>query len=212
MKKYRVKDIFPSLQGEGQHTGTPAVFLRFAGCNLWSGKEEDRASALCRYCDTDFVGGSQYYLEDLLDAIGETWQAVNAPPIVVVTGGEPLLQLDQPLVDGIREMGADVHVETNGTVKLDIDVDWVTCSPKPLGPELKITPASVDEYKVVYPQEGLRRDLDLYEYIYSLENRKQVFVQPNANVASAVSSCLRVVTKNTNLRLSLQTHKILELR
>ena len=212
MKKYRVKEIFPSLQGEGQHTGTPAVFLRFAGCNLWSGKEEDRATALCRYCDTDFVGGGEYDLEELLDALAETWQAVNAPPIVVVTGGEPLLQLDQPLIDGIREMGAEVHVETNGTVRLGVDVDWVTCSPKPLGPALKLQGHDIDEYKVVYPQEGLRRDVELYDYIYSLKSRRLVFIQPNANVPSAVGSCLRVVTQNTNLRLSLQTHKILELQ
>ena len=210
MKKYRVKEIFPSLQGEGQHSGTPALFLRFTGCNLWSGREEARATAMCRYCDTDFVGGGSFTLEELLAALAEAWYASNAPPIVVVTGGEPLLQLDQPLVDGIRRMGADVHVETNGTVAHSLDLDWVTCSPKPLGPPLEIT--GVDEYKVVYPQDGLRWDDALFEYIYTLKDRKRVFIQPNANVKSAVNSCVRVVRKNTNLRLSLQTHKILDLR
>jgi len=210
MKKYRIKEIFPSLQGEGQHSGTPAVFLRFAGCNLWNGREEDRATSMCRYCDTDFVGGVSVTLEELLDSINTTWQAANAPPIVVVTGGEPLLQLDQPLVDGIREMGADVHVETNGTVAHSLDLDWVTCSPKPLGPPLEIS--GVDEYKVVYPQDGLRWDSALFEYIYTLPGCRRVFIQPNANVGSAVNSCVRVVRKNTNLRLSLQTHKILDLQ
>lgn len=150
MRKYRVKDIFYTIQGEGARIGRPAVFVRFSGCNLWSGKEEDRNDAVCKFCDTDFRGGSVYQLEDLVEEVSTLWprQGVNTR-YVVLTGGEPLLQVDRDLVDELKKHGFEVAVETNGTIFLPCDFDWVTVSPK-AGSDLKVTTGN--ELKVVYPQ------------------------------------------------------------
>jgi len=151
---YAVKEIYYTIQGEGVHTGRPAVFLRFAGCNLWSGRPEDRHTAVCNFCDTDFRGGQRLDANAILQSVCEAWPSGTGAEraMVVVTGGEPLLQLDDRLRIGFMSRGLAVHVETNGTVALDFGVDWLTVSPK-AGTDLAIT--SGDELKLVYPQPGL---------------------------------------------------------
>jgi 7-carboxy-7-deazaguanine synthase (Cx14CxxC type) len=155
---YTVKELFPTLQGEGAHTGRAAIFCRFAGCNLWSGREEDRASAVCQFCDTDFIGsdghggGKFEQAVDLANAIELAWNSTLAGPqqrYVVFTGGEPLLQLDAPLIDALHQKGFEVAIETNGTIKIPKGVDWVCVSPK-AGSELVVLQA--DEIKLVIPQ------------------------------------------------------------
>jgi len=215
---YAVKEIFYTLQGEGANAGRPAVFCRFAGCNLWSGREEDRAEAICRFCDTEFVGtdgpggGKFATAEALADAVAATWapeasssdhQTVRpSERFVVCTGGEPLLQLDAPLLDALHARGFEVAVETNGTVPPPSGIDWLCLSPK-ADAELVIT--SGDELKLVYPQE--RGEPERYR---ALEFR-HFFLQPMdgpelpRNTQLAVRYCL----EHPEWRLSLQTHKIL---
>ena len=155
---YAVKEIFYTLQGEGGLTGRPAVFCRFAGCNLWSGREEDRAEAVCQFCDTDFVGidgknGGRYADgETLADAVAALWPAGETDRFVVCTGGEPLLQLDLPLVDALHARGFDIAIETNGTLPPPPGIDWVCVSPKAGAP---VVVTAGDELKVVVPQQGL---------------------------------------------------------
>ncbi|EHP41349.1 organic radical activating enzyme [Cupriavidus basilensis OR16] len=166
---YAVKEIFYTLQGEGANAGRAAVFCRFSGCNLWSGREEDRASAVCQFCDTDFVGtdgteGGKYRTaEALADKVAAQWpQAVDSAaagrPLVVCTGGEPLLQLDAPLIDALHARGFEIAIETNGTLPVPHGIDWVCVSPK-MGSELVVTRG--DELKVVIPQDG--QDFAAYE-------------------------------------------------
>ena len=208
---YAIKEIFYTLQGEGARAGRAAVFCRFAGCNLWSGREQDRADASCRYCDTDFIGtdgplGGKYTgAAALAKTIDGLWPASHpAGKYVVFTGGEPLLQLDASLLDAMHAAGFEVAVETNGTLPVPQGVDWACVSPK-AGAALVVTKG--DEIKVVLPQEGL----DLAE----LEKRdfSHFFVQPmdnadiQANTRLAVEFCLN----NPRWRLSLQTHKILQI-
>src|SRR5881275_1891596 len=153
---YAVKEIFYTLQGEGALTGRPAVFCRFAGCNLWSGREEDRAAAVCTFCDTDFVGtdgtkGGRYAdAEMLVDAVAALWPAGEADRFVVCTGGEPLLQLDPPLIDALHARDFEIAIETNGTLPVPAGIDWVCVSPK-ANAELIVTRG--DELKLVYRQE-----------------------------------------------------------
>ncbi len=205
---YKVKEIFYSLQGEGARTGRAAVFCRFAGCNLWSGRAEDRASAQCRFCDTDFVGYSSphggYFptAATLAAKIAATWSNDEGKPYVVCTGGEPLLQLDRALVDALHAVGFDVAVETNGTLPVPVGVDWICVSPK-AGVALAQTEG--DELKLVFPQEGLDpKDLEDLRF-------KHFFLQPMDgltladNTALAVAYCLR----HPRWHLSLQTHKLL---
>src|SRR4029077_20919564 len=152
---YAVKEIFYTLQGEGALTGRPSVFCRFAGCNLWSGREEDRAAAACSFCDTDFVGtdgseGGRYdTAEALADKVAELWPAGSRNRFVVCTGGEPLSQLDTALIDALHARGFEIAIETNGTIPLPADLDWVCVSPKG-STELVVT--SGDELKIVVPQ------------------------------------------------------------
>jgi 7-carboxy-7-deazaguanine synthase (Cx14CxxC type) len=208
---YAVKEIFYTLQGEGANTGRPAVFCRFAGCNLWSGREEDRASAVCKFCDTDFVGtdgpagGKFATARALATAVANCWPVACselARPLVVCTGGEPLLQMDTTLVDALHEAGFAIAVETNGTRQPPAGLDWVCVSPK-AGAELVLR--SGDELKLIFPQEGAepRR----YEGLAF----RHFFLQPmdgperEQNTRLAVGYCLR----HPQWRLSLQTHKIL---
>lgn len=197
---YTVREIFHTLQGEGVQAGRPAVFLRFAGCNLWSGREEDRADATCRFCDTDFVGGEKYpdaaaLADAVLAAGGDT-------RYVVVTGGEPGLQLDTALIRALHARGFEIAIETNGTVDLPGGIDWVCVSPKS-GAKLKITRG--DELKLVFPQAGARpQDFESLDFAHFL-------LQPmdgpdrEANTRAAVRHCLT----HPRWRLSLQTHKLL---
>lgn len=208
---YAVKEILYTLQGEGANTGRPAVFCRFAGCNIWSGHEEDRTTAICRFCDTDFVGtngpgGGRFGSSlDLARAIVATWPRPAPPrarPLVVCTGGEPLLQLDQELVDVLHELGFEVAIETNGTRLPPPGVDWICVSPK-AGAELVLRTG--DELKLVFPQPGAEP-----KQFEGLAFR-HFFLQPmdgperEQNTALAVRYCL----KYPWWRLSLQTHKLL---
>ncbi|AST32007.1 7-carboxy-7-deazaguanine synthase [Ralstonia solanacearum] len=210
---YAVKEIFYTLQGEGANTGRAAVFCRFAGCNLWSGREADRAAAVCQFCDTDFVGtdgtlGGKYPTADALaDTVAAQWpaEATGGRPLVVCTGGEPLLQLDRCLIDALHARGFEIAVETNGTVAVPEGIDWVCVSPK-MGAELVVTRG--DELKVVIPQPG--QDLDAYERL----DFRHFFLQPmdgplaRQNTALAVELCQR----RPRWHLSLQTHKMLGIR
>src|SRR5438552_15646084 len=153
---YTVKEIFYTLQGEGAQTGRAAVFCRFTGCNLWSGREEDRAGAVCQFCDTDFVGtgpdGGRFETADALaDAVAARWGDGVAERFVVCTGGEPLLQLDAPLVDALHRRGFQIAIETNGTLAAPAGIDWICVSPKAGAP---LTQTTGDELKLVYPQAG----------------------------------------------------------
>jgi len=208
---YAVKEIFYTLQGEGANAGRPAVFCRFAGCNLWSGREQDRTDAVCRFCDTEFVGtdgpgGGRFASpEALARAVRAAWPAGAAPasrPLVVCTGGEPLLQLDAAAVSALGAAGFEVAVETNGTVAAPPGLDWVCVSPKAGAP---LVQTSGDELKLVFPQAGAEP-----ERFRGLAFR-HFFLQPMdgpavaENTARAVDYCLR----HPEWRLSLQTHKLL---
>ena len=208
---YAVKEIFLTLQGEGAHAGRAAVFCRFAGCNLWSGREADRAGAICQFCDTDFVGtdgtlGGRYgSAEELALAISAQWAGTNDNRYVVLTGGEPLLQVDTTLVNALHAAGFEIGVETNGTILPPKGIDWICVSPK-AGAELVLRRGH--ELKLVYPQEQAApetfEDLDFERF--SL----QPMDGPNvaANTARAIDYCLR----HPQWRLSLQTHKSLGIR
>ncbi|MGO4157335.1 7-carboxy-7-deazaguanine synthase [Cupriavidus sp. YAF13] len=213
---YAVKEIFYTLQGEGANAGRAAVFCRFSGCNLWSGREEDRASAVCQFCDTDFVGtdgteGGKYRTaEALADKVAAQWpQAVDSSgagrPLVVCTGGEPLLQLDAPLIDALHARGFEIAIETNGTLPVPEGIDWVCVSPK-MGSELVVRRG--DELKVVIPQDG--QDFAAYERLDFRYFLVQAMDGPLArqNTALAVEFCQR----RPLWRLSLQTHKLLGIR
>lgn len=205
---YGVKEIFHTLQGEGAQTGRAAVFCRFAGCNLWSGREADRATAICRFCDTDFVGadGGKFEAPEALAAtVRQCWDATvadgtGATPLVVCTGGEPLLQLDPPLIAALHDQGFSVAVETNGTQAAPPGLDWICVSPK-AGADLVQTHG--DELKVVWPQPGL--DLDSLARL----DFRQFFLQPmdGPDAEAALAECLRICTTRPRWRLSLQTHK-----
>ena len=216
---YTVKELFPTLQGEGAHAGRAAVFCRFAGCNLWSGREEDRATAVCQFCDTDFVGsdgagGGKFETASLLaDTIEEVWNSTSAGPqqrYVVFTGGEPLLQLDTALIDALHAKGFTVAIETNGTIKVPKGVDWVCVSPK-AGSELIVLQA--DEIKVVIPQVGHNPLETLLARFEKMDYRNR-FLQamdgpdPHENPALAVRLC----QKRPLWRLSVQAHKMIGIR
>jgi 7-carboxy-7-deazaguanine synthase (Cx14CxxC type) len=211
--KYSVREIFYTLQGEGRQAGRPAVFCRFSGCNLWSGLERDRATAVCRFCDTNFVGvdgpggGRFHSTKDLVAAIARAWPeqtSERARPFVVCTGGEPLLQLDQELVEALHEQGFEVAIETNGTKLPPKGIDWICVSPK-AGTELVLRQG--DELKLVFPQSGA--DPERYEGLAF----RDLLLQPmdgselERNTALAVRYCL----EHPWWRLSLQTHKLLRI-
>jgi 7-carboxy-7-deazaguanine synthase (Cx14CxxC type) len=210
---YSVKEIFYTLQGEGARSGRPAVFLRFAGCNLWSGLEEDRASATCKFCDTDFVGtggtggGKFTDAARLARAVKAEWPEFNkgGKPYVVCTGGEPLLQLDGPLIDALHDQGFEIAIETNGTMEPPPGIDWVCVSPKADAEQLL---KGGDELKLVYPQKGGEPDK------YAGQDFRHFFLQPmdslerEANTRAATEYCL----KHPQWRLSLQTHKLIGIR
>lgn len=208
---YAVKEIFLTLQGEGAHAGRAAVFCRFAGCNLWSGREQDRASAACKFCDTDFVGtdgtlGARYgSADDLADAIASQWAGEHGYRYVVLTGGEPLLQVDADLIDALHARGFCIGLETNGTIAPPDGVDWICVSPK-AGAELRILQG--DELKLVYPQAGAMPAAfaGLAFERFSLQPMDGPDIA--ANTERAVNYCMR----HPQWRLSVQTHKTLGIR
>jgi len=207
---YSVKEIYYTLQGEGVQTGRPAVFCRFAGCNLWTGRESDRAGAVCQFCDTDFVGtdgergGKFSSPEALAQEIDSLWPQGQGHKYVVFTGGEPLLQLDEPLIAAMHAAGFTVAIETNGTIAVPPGVDWICVSPK-MGSQLVVTKGN--EIKVVIPQKD--QDLAAYEGL----DFEHFFVQPMDGPLAAFNTELAVETckRNPKWNLSLQTHKLLNI-
>ena len=207
---YTVKEIYYTLQGEGVHTGRGAVFLRFAGCNLWSGREEDRATATCQFCDTDFVGmdgsrGGRYASADELAIVVEgCWNESidSGNRFCVCTGGEPLLQLDEALIQSLKERGFEVAVETNGTLEVPAGIDWVCVSPK-AGAELVQT--SGHELKIVFPQ----GDLDPSNFLDLDFDHFSLQPMDGADAANNLRITRDYCLKHPRWRLSLQVHKIL---
>ncbi len=209
---YKVKEIYYTLQGEGAHTGRPAVFCRFTGCNLWSGREEDRHKAICKFCDTDFWGtdgdnGGKYTAKQLAKKVVSLWPKGNkaGKPYVVCTGGEPLLQLDEPMVRAFQEAGLEVAIETNGTLAAPEIIDWICVSPK-AGAELLQTSGS--ELKLVFPQTGAEPEL------YKDMNFEHFFLQPMdcPEVELYTRLAIKYCLENPQWRLSLQTHKMVDIK
>ena len=207
---YAVKEAFLTLQGEGMQSGSRAVFLRFAGCNLWSGREQDRATATCNFCDTDFVGtdgpggGKFARAEDLADHVAGLW-GDHAEPLVVTTGGEPMLQLDPPLVEALHARGFRIAAESNGTVAAVPGIDWLCVSPK-AGTD--VVQRRGDELKLVWPQPGIDpAELEQWDFHHFL-------VQPMDcdEREAAVEAAIALAMSRPRWRLSLQTHKLLGLR
>ncbi len=208
---YSIKEIYYTIQGEGAHSGRAAVFCRFSGCNLWSGREEDRSDAVCRFCDTDFIGtggpgGGQFRsAAELAHAISSRWPAGSDPsarPFVVCTGGEPLLQLDEPLIHALHACGVEVAIETNGTFLPPAGIDWICVSPK-AGTTLAVTAG--DELKLIFPQPGAEPER------FAGLRFSEFFLQPmdgparEENTRLAMLYCL----EHPRWKLSLQMHKIL---
>jgi 7-carboxy-7-deazaguanine synthase len=208
---YYVKECFYTLQGEGANTGRPAVFCRFAGCNLWTGREQDRHRAVCQFCDTDFVGtdgpgGGKFATAQAgAEAVADKWPATASPkarPLVVCTGGEPLLQLDQDLVDALHAKGFEVAVETNGTQHPPQGLDWICVSPK-AGAPLRLRHGN--ELKLVFPQE------DAMPHLFDDLDFQRFYLQPmdGPSVRENTALALRYCLDHPQWRLSLQTHKLL---
>ncbi len=203
---YSVKELFYTLQGEGAHTGRPAVFCRFSGCNLWSGLEKDRASAKCNFCDTDFIGtdgengGKFKTAEELAKKAASLWPG-GGTPYIVCTGGEPLLQLDVPLIKAFQEQGFEVAVETNGTIEAPKELDWVCVSPKVMD---ELVQTSGNELKLVYPQDHITPDMveDLIFDHYYLQPKDEEGADHTVDV-------VRYCQTHPKWQLSLQTHKII---
>lgn len=211
MSSFAVKEMFLTLQGEGINAGRRAVFLRFSGCNLWTGREQDRASAICTFCDTDFVGmdgdgGGRFADADALAAaVSEKWGHVEGRRLVVITGGEPMLQVTQALIDALHAAGFEIAIETNGTLPVPRSIDWITVSPK-AGSE--VVQRSGDELKLVWPQAGIDPDaLEEWDFDHFL-------VQPMDGPArdAAREAAIRHVVDHPVWRLSVQTHKLLGIR
>lgn len=204
---YSIKEIYYTIQGEGFHTGRPAVFCRFSGCNLWSGREEDRSKAICQFCDTNFWGtdgenGGKYDVKDLVQIIKNLYPANQPNPFVVCTGGEPALQLDEKLVLALQEEGFEVAIETNGTKELPPSLDWVCMSPKA---NTDIIIEKGDELKIIVPQTGIDpKDFENFDfehfYVQAMESE-----QWDDNIQHAV----QFVLDNPKWKLSVQTHKYL---
>ncbi len=208
---YSVKELFYTLQGEGANTGRAAVFCRFAGCNLWSGLERDRLSATCQFCDTDFIGvdgdggGKFKTAEALATEAMSHWTGVGAKPLVVCTGGEPLMQLDSDLIDAFHKVGFEVAVETNGTIVAPEGIDWICVSPK-AGSEIVQT--SGQELKLVYPQDENTPD-QFADYDF-----EHFFLQPKdcETQVENTEACIKYCQDHPQWRLSIQTHKITGIR
>ena len=209
-KNYKIKEIYYTLQGEGYYSGRPAVFCRFTGCNLWTGREEDRASAICQFCDTDFYGmdgerGGKYTAEELAETCKSLWKKQERTPFVVFTGGEPALQLDEELISIFKEKGFYTAVETNGTLPLPSNIDWVTCSPKA---RTEIILEKSSELKIVLPQEGVDpRDFVNFK-------AEHFYIQPMDNALKEENTkyCEEYCRANPRWKLSLQLHKILGIK
>jgi 7-carboxy-7-deazaguanine synthase len=209
---YTVKEIFYTLQGEGTHAGRPAVFCRFAGCNLWTGRERDRATAICNFCDTDFVGvgpdGGKFRSPgELADAVAQRWPSLNGhgKRFVVCTGGEPLLQLDEAAIAAFHEHGFEVAIETNGTLEPPAGIDWICVSPKAGS---KTVLRRGNELKLVYPQPGAEPEG------FEADDFDQFYLQPmdGPDLARNTELALQFCLAHPQWKLSLQTHKFVGIR
>lgn len=208
---YSVKEMFYTLQGEGAQTGRPAVFLRFAGCNLWSGREKDRARAICNFCDTEFVGtdgpggGKFANAADLAAAVDDKWpHSASGKPYVVCTGGEPLLQLDDAAIEALHKATIEIAVETNGTIPAPANLDWICVSPKA---GATVVQTSGDELKLVYPQPEPEAQPDRFIDM----DFAHFYLQPmdSADLQGNMQAAVRYCLDNPRWKMSLQTHKIL---
>ena len=206
--KYSVKEIYYTLQGEGYHTGRPAVFIRFSGCNLWTGHEKDRSGAICNWCDTDFVGtnginGGKFSAEEITNIINSLWNVnVQTEPYVVCTGGEPLLQMDESLIKAIHKAGFEIGLETNGTMIPPDGIDWICVSPKA---NADLVLKNGNELKVVYPQCGMNPRM------HEKLNFDHFYIQPMDGIdqKNNIKRSEKFVLDHPKWKLSLQTHKIL---
>ena len=206
--KYSVKEIYYTLQGEGYHTGRPAVFIRFSGCNLWTGHEKDRSGAICNWCDTDFVGtnginGGKFSAEEITNIINSLWKEnVQNEPYVVCTGGEPLLQMDESLINAIHKAGFEIGLETNGTMIPPDGIDWICVSPKA---NADLVLKNGNELKVVYPQCGLNPRM------HEKLKFDHFYIQPMDGIdqKNNIKRSEKFVLDHPKWKLSLQTHKIL---
>ena len=206
--KYSVKEIYYTLQGEGYHTGRPAVFIRFSGCNLWTGHEKDRSGAICNWCDTDFVGtnginGGKFSAEEITNIISSLWKGnVQTEPYVICTGGEPLLQMDESLIKAIHKAGFEIGLETNGTMIPPDGIDWICVSPKA---NADLVLKNGNELKVVYPQCGMNPRM------HEKLKFDHFYIQPMDGIdqKNNIKRSEKFVLDHPKWKLSLQTHKIL---
>lgn len=203
---YHIKEIHYTLQGEGHHAGRQAIFIRFTGCNLWSGREQDRSKAICRFCDTDFIGtdghlGGKYEVDTLIRTIRSLWPSPYIEPYLVLTGGEPLLQVDDFLIQKLREERFIIAIETNGTRIPPSGIHWVCMSPKS-GSDILLTKGN--ELKLVYPQEGQSPE-DFIDFEFD-----HFYLQPlfDEHIEAHTSMCLEYVRKHPRWQLSRQMHKV----
>ena len=202
---YKIKEIYYTLQGEGHHTGRPAIFCRFSGCNLWSGREEDRHKSICQFCDTDFWGtdgenGGKYSADDLANLILSLWPDPSEHPFLVCTGGEPALQLDGVLIDILHTHSIEIAIETNGSLPLPDRIDWICVSPKA---HTEIVTIKGHELKLVYPQKENRPE----DYLHL--DFEHFYLQPldDENQAANIQACILYCKTHPKWKLSLQTHK-----
>jgi len=207
---YKVKEIYYTIQGEGYHAGRAAIFCRFSGCNLWSGREEDRHKAICKFCDTDFWGidgtnGGKYDAAGLVAMCRSLWpQESSTQPFIVCTGGEPALQLDDALIDEFHRDNCLIAIETNGTIELPKDIDWICMSPKA---NTKIVVNSGHELKLIYPQKGISpEDVEVYDFSHK-------YLQPmdSPEVAENKIKTIDYCKRHPQWKLSLQIHKVLNI-
>ena len=206
--KYSVKEIYYTLQGEGYHTGRPAVFIRFSGCNLWTGHEKDRSRAICNWCDTDFVGtnginGGKFSAEEITNIINSLWKGnVQTEPYVICTGGEPLLQMDESLIKAIHKAGFEIGLETNGTMIPPDGIDWICVSPKA---NADLVLKNGNELKIVYPQCGMNPRM------HEKLKFDHFYIQPMDGIdqKNNIKRSEKFVLDHPKWKLSLQTHKIL---
>ncbi|EAR07646.1 7-carboxy-7-deazaguanine synthase [Reinekea blandensis] len=214
---YSVKEMFYTLQGEGFHTGRPAVFCRFSGCNLWNGREKDRATSICRFCDTDFVGtdgqngGKFREARELAQRIADFWPADQAHRFVVFTGGEPALQLDETLIAALHDVGFECAVESNGTLPLPPSLDWVCISPKG---SAEVVIEACDELKLVFPQADAQPERfshihAQHRFLSPLNDWTQAQLSPAQN--NNTQACVQYCLEHPQWRLTLQTHKVLNI-
>lgn len=209
-KRYAVKEIFYTLQGEGFHAGRAAVFCRFTGCNLWSGIEKDRATAICKFCDTDFAdmsgeNGGKYNVFELTAKIKSLWPSnTDQPCFVVLTGGEPMLQVDELLVNTLHQADIYIAIESNGTLPIASGIDWICISPKAA---TSLAQIQGNELKLVFPQK--ENQPEEFENLHF----EHLFLQPldDKNQEDHIAACIQYVRQNPKWKLSLQTHKILNI-